>query len=76
MQPIDGEWILADASNRSSRDEAELAMDAAMEVWRSSDKSDTLLQRIQVMANQDEALTAVVNRFLVPRIPPREEKDP
>jgi hypothetical protein len=75
LQPTDIEWILADVSNRSSRDQLELAMDAAMDVWQIHGKSDALLQRIKAIANQDQALSAVVNRFLVPRVPSREETE-
>ncbi|MDP9089327.1 MAG: hypothetical protein M3O26_11400 [Pseudomonadota bacterium] len=75
LQPIDMEWILADVSNKSSNDQAELAMDAAMDVWQVHGKPDALLQRIQAIANKNEGLVAVVNRFLVPRIPSREETE-
>jgi hypothetical protein len=33
------------------------------------------LQRIQAIANKNERLVAVVNRFLLPRIPSREETE-
>jgi hypothetical protein len=75
LQPTDLEWILSDALTRPSHAQTQLALDAAMEIWRNDGKSEALLQRIRAIADQDPSLVAVIDRFLVPRVPSRHETE-
>jgi len=69
----DLDWILSDLQAHTCEDARLLALNAALSMWRDSDKSDAILARIRPLADSNAATRDYLNAFLSPR--PISEED-
>jgi hypothetical protein len=63
----DLDWVLSDFQAHSSDAARLLALDAALNIWRNSDKPDGILDRIRPLADRTTATRDCLNAVLSPR---------
>jgi hypothetical protein len=68
----DIDWLLEDAPNRSAENERQLAIDAAMMIWRDAGRTDDLRARIAVVVGQDATMSTTFDSWITPRSKPAE----
>jgi hypothetical protein len=73
LQLADLDWVLVDANAASVPREAQLALDAALDLWARHGRRDDILQRIRTAFAERNDLAEAVNRWLTPRQPSPEE---
>jgi hypothetical protein len=69
----DLDWLLADAKAASTGREAQLALDAALDVWARHERREDILKRIRSAIAEKSELLEAVDRWLTPRQPSLEE---
>jgi hypothetical protein len=63
----DIDWLLEDALKRRAENERQLAIDAAMMIWRDAGRPDSLRDRIAAVVGQDAAMSTTFDSWITPR---------
>jgi hypothetical protein len=63
----DIDWLLEDAPKRRAEDERQLAIDAAMMIWRDAGRPDSPRDRIAAVVGQDAVMASAFDSWIMPR---------